>query len=58
MRIVGPNCIGAMKPNTGFNATFAGSIARPGSVGFLSQSGALLTAILDQSFRENVGFSA
>jgi acetyltransferase len=58
MRIVGPNCLGVMKPNTGFNATFAGSIARPGSVGFLSQSGALLTAILDQSFRENVGFSA
>ena len=51
MRIVGPNCLGVMKPNTGFNATFAGSIARPGSVGFLSQSGALLTAILDQSFR-------
>jgi acetyltransferase len=58
MRIVGPNCLGVMKPNTGFNATFAGSIARPGSVGFLSQSGALLTAILDESFRENVGFSA
>src|SRR5918998_1117942 len=58
MRIIGPNCLGVMKPNTGFNATFAGSIARPGSVGFLSQSGALLTAILDQSFRENVGFSA
>ncbi len=58
MRIVGPNCLGVMKPNTGFNATFAGSIARPGSVAFLSQSGALLTAILDQSFMENVGFSA
>jgi acetyltransferase len=58
MRIVGPNCLGVMKPNTGFNATFAGSIASPGSVGFLSQSGALLTAILDQSFRENLGFSA
>jgi len=58
MRIVGPNCLGVMNPNTGLNATFAGGIARPGSVGFLSQSGALLTAILDQSFRENVGFSA
>src|SRR4028119_53526 len=58
MRIIGPNCLGVMKSNTGFNATFAGSIARPGSVGFLSQSGALLTSILDQSFRENVGFSA
>jgi len=58
MRIVGPNCLGVMNPNTGLNATFAGGIARPGSVGFLSQSGALLTAILDQSFRENVGFSS
>ena len=58
MRIIGPNCLGVMNPNSGLNATFAGSIARPGSVGFLSQSGALLTAILDQSFRENVGFSA
>jgi acetyltransferase len=58
MRIVGPNCLGVMKPPTGFNATFAGTIARPGNVALLSQSGALLTAILDQSFMENVGFSA
>jgi acetyltransferase len=58
MRIVGPNCLGVMKPPTGFNATFAGSIARPGNVALLSQSGALLTAILDQSFMENMGFSA
>jgi len=47
-----------MKPPTGFNATFAGAIARPGKVALLSQSGALLTAILDQSLMENVGFSA
>src|SRR5215212_8367618 len=58
MRIVGPNCLGVMKPPTGFNATFAGAIARPGNVALLSQSGALLTAILDESFMENVGFSA
>jgi acetyltransferase len=58
MRIVGPNCLGVMKPPSGFNATFAGAIARPGNVALLSQSGALLTAILDQSFMENVGFSA
>src|SRR5215203_3046163 len=58
MRIVGPNCLGVMKPPTGFNATFAGAIARPGKVALLSQSGALLTAILDQSLMENVGFSA
>jgi acetyltransferase len=58
MRIVGPNCLGVMKPPTGFNATFAGTNARPGNVALLSQSGALLTAILDQSLMENVGFSA
>jgi acetyltransferase len=58
MRIIGPNCLGVMNPITGLNATFASGMARPGNVGFLSQSGALMTAILDQSFRENVGFSA
>ncbi len=58
MRIVGPNCLGVMNPNTGLNATFAKGMARPGNVGLLSQSGALMTAILDRSFRENVGFSA
>lgn len=58
MRIVGPNCLGVMSPVTGLNATFASTIARPGSVGFISQSGALCTAILDWSLRENVGFSA
>ena len=58
MRIVGPNCLGVMRPVTGLNATFAGGIARPGNVAFISQSGALLTAILDWSFQANVGFSA
>ncbi len=58
MRIIGPNCLGVMSPTTGLNATFASTMARRGSVGFLSQSGALCTAILDWSLRENVGFSA
>src|SRR5687768_234797 len=58
MRIIGPNCLGVMNPISGLNATFASTIARPGSVGFISQSGALLTAILDWSLRENVGFSS
>ncbi|WP_338865448.1 bifunctional acetate--CoA ligase family protein/GNAT family N-acetyltransferase [Myxococcus stipitatus] len=58
MRIIGPNCLGVMRPPTGFNATFAGAMARPGNVAFISQSGALLTAILDWSLREAVGFSA
>jgi acetyltransferase len=58
LRIIGPNCLGVMNPPTGLNATFASTIAQPGNVGFISQSGALCTAILDWSFRENVGFSA
>ena len=58
IRIVGPNCLGVMHPPSGLNATFAGAMARPGNVAFVSQSGALLTSILDWSFRENVGFSA
>ncbi len=57
MRIIGPNCLGVMSPISGLNATFATTIARPGTVGFISQSGALCTAILDWSLRENVGFS-
>ncbi len=58
MRIVGPNCLGVMSPLTGVNATFASAMARPGNIGFISQSGALCTAVLDWSFSENVGFSA
>jgi acetyltransferase len=58
MRIIGPNCLGVMSPISGLNATFAAAMARPGKVGFISQSGALCTAVLDWSLRENVGFSA
>ncbi len=58
IRLIGPNCLGVMHPPSGFNATFASDIARPGSVGFISQSGALCTSILDWSFQENVGFSS
>ncbi|MCG9884144.1 MAG: bifunctional acetate--CoA ligase family protein/GNAT family N-acetyltransferase [Cyanobacteria bacterium] len=58
LRLIGPNCLGVMNPLTGLNATFASVMARPGNVAFISQSGALCTAILDWSFRENVGFSA
>ena len=58
LRIIGPNCLGIMAPHQGLNATFATAMARPGRVAFLSQSGALCTAILDWSFAQNVGFSA
>jgi acetyltransferase len=57
MRIIGPNCLGVMSPVSGLNATFASSMARRGNVGFISQSGALCTAVLDWSKEENVGFS-
>jgi acetyltransferase len=58
LRLIGPNCLGVMAPATGLNATFVGAMARPGNVGFVSQSGALCAAVLDWSLRENVGFSA
>ncbi|PIU40033.1 MAG: acetyl CoA synthetase subunit alpha [Candidatus Omnitrophica bacterium CG07_land_8_20_14_0_80_50_8] len=58
MRVIGPNCLGIMNPVVGLNATFAGEIALPGHVGFISQSGALGTAVLDWSLEENVGFSS
>jgi acetyltransferase len=58
MRLIGPNCLGVMSPVSGLNATFAAAMARPGNVAFLSQSGALLTAILDWSLKVQLGFSA
>lgn len=57
MRIVGPNCLGVMNPYIGLNATFAADSARPGRVAFISQSGALCTAVLDWARQEGVGFS-
>ena len=58
IRVVGPNCLGVMNPVGRMNATFAAGIANPGRVGFVSQSGALLTAILDWAAHEDVGFSS
>ena len=58
MRLIGPNCLGVMNPVSGLNATFAPNMARPGNVAFISQSGALCTAILDWAQKEVVGFSA
>jgi acetyltransferase len=58
IRLIGPNCLGVMNPPIGLNATFAKDAPRPGNVAFLSQSGALLTAILDWAQLEQVGFSA
>ncbi len=57
-RLIGPNCLGVMSPLSGLNATFARTGAQVGNVAFVSQSGALCTAILDWSLYEHVGFSA
>jgi acetyltransferase len=57
MRVIGPNSGGIMSPVTGLHATCAGAMARPGNVGFISQSGALCAAVLDWSIQELVGFS-
>jgi acetyltransferase len=57
LRVIGPNCLGVMSPISGLNASFAAAMARPGNLGFITQSGALLTAILDWSLAERVGFS-
>ncbi|OIN98051.1 acetyl CoA synthetase subunit alpha [Candidatus Desantisbacteria bacterium CG1_02_49_89] len=57
MRIIGPNCLGFIKPSISLNASFANKMALPGRIAFISQSGALGTAILDWSVSQNVGFS-
>lgn len=57
MRLVGPNCIGVMAPHIGLNATFARTRAAPGRLALISQSGALVTAILDWADTRGIGFS-
>lgn len=57
MRMIGPNCLGFIKPSIKLNASFANRMALPGNIAFISQSGALCTAILDWSVKQNVGFS-
>lgn len=56
MAILGPNCLGFLHPSLRLNASFASRLPKPGPVGFLSQSGALMTAILDLS-EGKIGFS-
>jgi acetyltransferase len=58
MRMLGPNCLGVMRPRIGLNATFAGAAVRPGQLALVSQSGALCSAILDWSGPRHVGYSA
>ena len=58
IRILGPNCLGLIRPANNLNATFSKNNAQPGNLALISQSGALCTAILDWATARNVGFSA
>lgn len=57
LRIIGPNCLGIMKPGSALNASFASEMPGAGNLAFVSQSGAICTAVLDLAFREHFGFS-
>ncbi|WP_127471069.1 bifunctional acetate--CoA ligase family protein/GNAT family N-acetyltransferase [Thiomicrorhabdus aquaedulcis] len=57
MRLLGPNCLGILRPEIGLNATFSKNQAKPGHLALISQSGALCTAVLDWAEANEVGFS-
>ncbi len=57
LRILGPNCLGLLAPHKGLNASFAHTDALPGELAFVSQSGALVTAMLDWAKGRGIGFS-
>jgi acetyltransferase len=58
IRLMGPNCLGIIRPDKGLNITFGNNNAKPGNLAFVSQSGAICTAILDWAEKNGVGFSA
>ena len=57
LRIVGPNCMGVIRPGVNLNASFASEMPVTGNLAFVSQSGAICTAILDLALKERIGFS-
>ncbi|HET8746766.1 MAG TPA: acetate--CoA ligase family protein, partial [Ramlibacter sp.] len=57
LRILGPNCLGALVPGLHLNASFAPGTVAPGPIAFVSQSGALATAMLDWAHAQRIGFS-
>ena len=57
MKVLGPNCLGIISPSSKVNASFAAEMPIQGNISFISQSGALLTAVLDWSMEEGIGFS-
>ncbi len=57
MRLIGPNCLGLIRPLVGMNATFSKNTALAGHLALVSQSGALCTSILDWAIAHDIGFS-
>jgi len=57
IRVIGPNCLGLIVPASNLNASFGGDLPAPGGIAYLSQSGALLAAILDTANDSGIGFS-
>ena len=57
IRIIGPNCLGVIRPSGQLNATFGDGTVQDGSLALLSQSGAVCTAILDWAKVQDIGFS-
>jgi acyl-CoA synthetase (NDP forming) len=57
IRVIGPNCLGVIVPANNLNASFGGELPKKGVIGYLSQSGALLAAILDTANTYGIGFS-
>jgi acetyltransferase len=57
IRVIGPNCLGLIAPSRHINASFGGDLPAPGGIGYISQSGALLAAILDMAAASGIGFS-
>ncbi|MDB5902616.1 MAG: hypothetical protein JWM26_1494 [Betaproteobacteria bacterium] len=58
VRLIGPNCLGIMRPRIGLNATFGRGNAKVGALGLVSQSGAMCTAMLDWARPNGIGFSS
>lgn len=57
MRIIGPNCLGVLSPINGLNASFSHLMPSKGKIGVISQSGAMLTSIIDWACGRGIGFS-
>lgn len=57
IRLIGPNCLGIIRPSINLNATFDNNNALPGKIAFVSQSGAIIAAVLDWAFNKKIGFS-